>query len=192
MEEKREKIVAALHAGTPIPDIMKDLKTSRATIFMVKRCLKTSGQVKGKSGSGRKPTVVSTKLIRAIRSRINRNPVRSMRGMAKDFNVSEWTIQNIIKNKLGARSLARTHRFLLTNGLKALRLERCKKLLWILKKNTPIILFSDKKYFTVDQVSNSRTDRYITKKRSKDVPDHIKTIKKSKHPAQVMVFGLVA
>jgi hypothetical protein len=50
MEAKREKIVAALHAGTAIPDIMKALKTSRATIFCVKKCLKDSGQVKRKPG----------------------------------------------------------------------------------------------------------------------------------------------
>ena len=68
MEVKREKIVAALHAGTPIPNIIKALKTSRATIFRVKKCLKTSGQVKRKSGSERKLTVVSSKLIGAIRS----------------------------------------------------------------------------------------------------------------------------
>jgi len=192
MEAKREKIVAALHAGTAIPDIMMALKTSRATIFRVKKCLKDSGQVKRKPGSGRRPTVVTKKVINVVRSRINRNSVRSMRAMAKDLKVSEWTVRNIVKNKLGARSLARTSRFLLTERLKSLRLERCKKLLWILKKNTPVILFTDEKYFTVNQVLNSRNNRYITKKRVKDVPDHVKSVKKSKHPAQIMVFGLVA
>jgi hypothetical protein len=192
MEAKREKIVALLHAETPIPDIMSQLGTLRRTIFRVKKYLEERGHVRQQPGSGRKPTVVSSKLISTIKSRIQRNPIRSMRGMAKDLKVSEWTIRNIVKTKLGARSLARTKRCLLSERLKTLRLERSKKILQILKKKTPIILFSDEKYFTVDPVCNSRNNRYITKKRSKDVPHSIRSVQKSKHPAQIMMFGLVA
>ena len=171
---------------------MLQLGTSRRTIFRVKKSLMERGNVKQQPGSGKKPTVVSTKLVNKIRSRIARNPIRSMRGMAKDMKVSEWTVRNVVKNKLRARSLARTNRFLLSDRLKALRLERSKQILAILKKKTPIIMFSDKKYFTVDPVSNSRNDRYITRKRSKDVPHSIRSVQKSKHPAQIMMFGLVA
>jgi hypothetical protein len=55
----------------------------------------------------------------------------------------------------------------------------------------PIILFSDEKYFTVDPVCNSRNNRYIMKKRSKDDPHFIRSVQKSKHPAQIMMVGLV-
>jgi inhibitor of nuclear factor kappa-B kinase subunit alpha len=192
MEAKREKIVTLLHAQTPIPEIMKELGTSRRTITRVKKALEERGNVKHKAGAGRKPKVVTPRLINVLKARIWRNPIRSMRGMAKDLKVSEWTIRNVVKNKLGARSLARTKRFLLSDRLKASRLERSKKILHILKRNTPIILFSDEKYFTVDPVSNSRIDRFITKKRAKDVPDSIRSVQKAKHPAQVMMFGLVA
>ena len=106
--------------------------------------------------------------------------------------MSEFTVRKVIKVKLKAKSLAQTKKFLLTHRLKALRLVCSKTILSILKKKMPVILFSYEKYFTVDQVFNSRTDRYITSKSSKDVPDAIKSIQKSKHPAQVMVFGLVA
>jgi hypothetical protein len=112
--------------------------------------------------------------------------------MARDMNVSDWTVRNVVNNKLGSRSLSRMQRFLLTDRLKALRLQRSKNILAILKKKTPIILFSDEKYFSVDQKFNSRTDRFITKKKVKDVADSIKSIQKSKHPAQVMMFGLVS
>ncbi len=106
--------------------------------------------------------------------------------------MSEFTVRKVIKVKLKAKSLARTQKFFLTDRLKALRLLRSKKILSILKKKMPVILFSDEKYFTVNQVFNSGTDRYISSKSSKDVPHAIKSIHKSKHPAQVMVFGLVA
>ena len=62
----------------------------------------------------------------------------------------------------------------------------------MLKKKTHILLFVDEKYFTVDQVINSRTDRFITKKRVRDVPDAIWSVQKSKHPVQIMMFGLVS
>lgn len=88
--------------------------------------------------------------------------------------------------------LARSQKFLLTERLKALRLERSKRILSILKKKSPIILFSDEKYFTVDPVTNSRMSRFITKSNIKDVPEAIRVVPKSKHPSQVLVFGLVA
>jgi inhibitor of nuclear factor kappa-B kinase subunit alpha len=190
--EKREAIVAALHAGKAIPDIIKEIGVCRATIFNVKKALKDRGHINRKPGTGRKATVVTPRLINVVRSRIRRNPIRSMRGMAKELNVSEFSIRKIVKQELGAKSFARTQKFLLTDRLKALRLERCKAILAILKKKTPVILFSDEKYFTVDPVLNSRTDRFITKKKAKDTPAAIRSVQKSKHPAQVMMFGLVS
>ncbi len=147
MEEKREKIVALLHAETPISDIVSEVGTSRRMIFRVKNSLKDSGHVKRKPGSGRKPTVVTEKLVWKIEACIRQNPIRSMKAMVRDMNLSDWTVQNVINNKLGPRSLSRMQRFLLSDRLKALRLQRSKNILAILKKKTLIILFSDKKNF---------------------------------------------
>jgi hypothetical protein len=86
MEAKREKIVAALHPEWPVPEIMTKLKTSRRTISRVKKSLEDLGHVQQKPGSGRRPTVVSTKLVANIKkSRIKRNPIRSVRTMAKEL-----------------------------------------------------------------------------------------------------------
>ena len=84
-EAKREKIVAALHAEWPVPEIMTKLKTSRRTISRVKKSLQDLGHVKRKPGSGRRPTVIFTKLVANIKARIKRNPIRSMRTMAKEL-----------------------------------------------------------------------------------------------------------
>jgi transposase len=192
MEAKREAIVALLHAELPVSDIVKQISVSRATVFNVKRRLKESGHVKRKPGSGRKPTVTNPKLVEAVRSRLRRNPVRTMRGMAKELKVSEHTIRNIVKKKIKALSLARSKRFLLTDRLRSLRLERCKRILAMMKKRSPVILFTDEKYFSVDQVCNSRSDRYITKLRVQYVPDKVRTVNRTKHPSQLMMFGLVA
>ena len=73
----------------------------------------------------------------------------------------------------GARSLARTKNFMLTEKLKASRQKR-KKVRSILKKKTLIILFSDEKYFTVNLVSNSCHDQFISSLKVSDIPDKIK------------------
>ena len=132
------------------------------------------------------------RLINVIRSRVACNPIRSMRGMARDLNLSEKTVRRIVKKNLKAKSFAQNQKFLLTDRIKKARLDRCKKILNKLKKKTPIILFTDEKYFTVDPIINSRTNRYIAKGRAKDAPDHVRSVQNTKHPAQIMMFGLVA
>ena len=56
----------------------------------------------------------------------------------------------------------------------------------------PIILFTGKKYLTVDPISSSHTNRYIAKGRAKDAPDHIRLVQNTNHPAQIMMFGLAS
>lgn len=88
----------------------------------------------GKAGSVMPISVTTARLVNVLKSRVARNPIRSMRAMAHDIRVSEVMVRKVIKERLGARSLARTHNFLLTDHLKGLRLERSKKLLNIFKK----------------------------------------------------------
>jgi hypothetical protein len=52
-----------------------------------------------KPGTGRKATGVTPRLINIVKSRIRRNPIRSMRGMAKELKVSEFSIRKIVKQE---------------------------------------------------------------------------------------------
>ena len=52
-------------------------------------------------------------------------------------------------------------------------------------------MFTDEKVFTVDKVSNRRTNRYISRLRVDDVPEHVKIIGQTKHPTYIMIFGLI-
>ena len=82
-----------------------------------------------------------------------------MRKIAKEAGVSEGTIRKIIKYNLKAKSRARTRRHLITDSIKASRLQRSKRLLNILKdRKKPKILFSDEKLFNFDSVHNSRNN----------------------------------
>jgi len=185
------EILKALQAQTSIKDIVRDLGVLRQTVYNIKKRLETRGSTERKPGSGRPVSVVTSGFVKQIKQRIKRNPARTMRGMARELGVDEKSVRKAVKLS-GARSLARTKRFLLTETLKASRLARAKKILSMLKKNSPVILFTDEKYFTVDPVSNSRHDRYISDKHVSEVPDRVRFAPQTKHPSQVMMFGLVS
>lgn len=190
MYDKNE-ILRLLRAQKSVSDIMALVKCSRATVFRVKASIGLP-TVPRKPGSGRKRSVRTPALIQSIKMKVTRNPVRSMRKMAKQANVSEATVRRVVKYDLKGKSRARVKRHLITDRIKAARVERSKKLLSELKKRSVVILFTDEKLFTVDSVSNSRTNRYISSKKASDVPENIKFTFRTKHPAGVMVFGLVA
>ena len=111
--------------------------------------------------------------------------------MARDLGVSEFSVRKAVK-EAGPWSLARTKRFMLTDKLKASRLEKCKKIRSILKKKKTIILFSDEKYLTVNPDSNSHHDRFISSLKVSNIPDKVKFVPQAKHPSQIMIFGLVS
>jgi len=143
-------------------DINNALSIPISTVYEVKAMCSITGTVRRKLGSGKNPSVRTPELIKAMSDRIRRNPMRSMREMTRSLNVNEKTIRTVVKKDLKAKSRARVKRKLLTVRTKAARLEKCKVLLNRLKKDAHLIMFMDGNVFTVDNVSNSRTDRYIS------------------------------
>ena len=97
--------------------------------------------------------------------------------MAKELSLSEHTIINVVKYDLKAKSRTRPKKHFITEEFKVKQVERSKRLLSILKKCQPIILFSDENLFTVNSVSNNRTDRYISTSKPEGVPESIRLYK---------------
>ena len=60
-----------------------------------------------------------------------------------------------------------------------------------LKKGQPVIFFTDERLFTVVSCPNRRNDRYISADKASE-PENVRFSSRTKHPAKVMVFGLVA
>lgn len=162
--------------------------------WTVKRVLdrEKKGQLSAKVATGRPRSARVPRIVAAIKRKIRANPVRSMRKMAKEHGISDFSVRKIVKDDCGAKSRARKKTHMITNRIRELRVERCKKIMNYLKRKKTVILFTDESMFTVDPVSNSRTDRYISSLPVKDVPDEHKNVFLTKHPASVMVFGLVA
>jgi hypothetical protein len=136
-------------------------------------------------------TQLTRKNLSKIKTKIRQSPKKSIKMMARELKMGDGTLRRGLK-KLGVKSRARVKRFLLTEKLKDSRLKRSKNILSILKKRKPVLFFSDEKYFTVDPVSNSRHDRYLSSLKVQDVPEKLKFVTQTKHPAQVMMFGLVS
>jgi hypothetical protein len=131
--------------------------------------------------------------VAKIRAKIEQDPTKSMRQMARELKISERSVRDIVKLDLKAKSRARTKKHLVTQVAKDKRFEKSRKLLNMLKSGSqPVILFSDEKIFTVDAVSNSRLDRYLSSEKVENVPDQVRFKYQMKHPASVMMFGLVA
>jgi hypothetical protein len=107
--------------------------------------------------------------------------------------MDEKTARIICKKDLGVKSRARMKKQLVNASCKEKRFERAKILLNVLKsKKQPVIFFTDEKIFDLDSVSNSRLDRYLSSERASDVPEHVRFKFQTKHPQNVMVFGLIA
>ena len=155
----KNKIIIDLHLLGVMPkDFVVRLRMAKRTVYDNLSKFKKFGHIVRKPGSVKTKTVRTSRLIRAVKGSIQCNPVRSMRKMAKELSGSENTNRNVVKYDMKAKSRAKSKRHLITEEFKAKQVERSKKLLSIHKKGQPIILFSDEKCFTVDSVSNNRTD----------------------------------
>ena len=191
-EERRRKIKSMLQAGKSTSEIRAALDVNRTAIFRVKKLLAETGDVKRRAGSGAKRTKRTKTLVKAVKAKIQRNPRRSMRQLSKEHSVSPRTMRRTILD-LGMKSRAVTTRQYISESQKARRLQRSRKILSWLKSHPGVVtVFSDEKIFTVDQHVNRRNTRYISSDSPSDVASDVKFCKKSKHPAGVMVLGVVS
>ena len=139
--------------------------------------------------SGRPRTARSTRVRKAVRSRVKRNPRRSMRKMAKDLGVNRESLRNLVHNDLGLKSLKRRTVHHLTPALRRKQLERCKGLLRRLApRDIEKIMFSDGKLFTVKEAKNTQNDRILATT-SNAIPEQLKYIDRVQKPLSIMVWG---
>ena len=111
-----------------------------------------------------------------------------MSKLAQKRSVSPNTISRAVKEDLGEKSYVRRVRNLLTTRSRALRGERCPKLLNHLKhRGGHVRVFVDEKKFFIDEVTNRQNIRVIA-----FGPSEVPNVMQSKNPASVIVFAAVA
>ena len=188
-EEKRKEIATLLRAGHTVLDTVNLTSTSKSTVFKVKKLMEEGQDLKDKPRSGR-PQKVD---LRAMEMAFKANPRLKLATFAKDNDLDKSTVSKALK-KVGGKSLRLVERPLLTKKHLEFRQERCRVLLNNLKHSVPgrIIIFSDEKTFTVDPVVNRQNDRAVAFLDNRDTVEQLRTISKTKHPASVMMLGVVA
>ena len=86
--DKRIAIVELFKAGKSHKEICKDLKVNRMLVWRTFKRHKESGNVQNQPGQGHPQSARTTKLVKATREKVRRNPKRSIREMAKEVKVS--------------------------------------------------------------------------------------------------------
>lgn len=138
---------------------------------------------------GRPRTANIPKNRRIIRKRIQRNPHRSMRKIAKDLNISVSSVRQIVEKELCLTPYKFVKAHFLTEKMKKDRLQKARKL----KRRATAgghsrVLFSDEKMFTIEQAFNHQNDRILLPKGSHAQLKQ-RIVDRQQHPASVMVWA---
>ena len=100
--------------------------------------------------------------LAGLKRTLKSDPSQPMSKLAQKRSVSRSTTSRAVKEDLGMKLYVRRVRNLLTTRSKALRAERCPKLLNHLKhKGGHVRVFVDEKKFVVDEVANKQNTRII-------------------------------
>ena len=118
MSSKNKPVVDLAMNGTTPEDIAKMLNKPLSIVYTVIKRFQMSCRIKRKPGSGLKKSVRTPQLIKTVKGQISRNPVRSMRIMAKELSVSEHTVRNVVRKDLKTKSRARVKKHLFSQSLK--------------------------------------------------------------------------
>ncbi|UYV73848.1 hypothetical protein LAZ67_11001126 [Cordylochernes scorpioides] len=192
--ENRAAIIVALRAGRSPKEIVDFLKLPKTTIYRVKKQFDEAdsnkeGIATRKKHSRRSDRVRGEEFVKNVKEKIDGNPGKSMRAIAKEMDVGSMTIVRTIHEDLGLKFYALRKGQLLTENMKNNRKGKAAALLNNLKHDSFGMLrfFSDEKNFDVDQKVNPRNDRWICKD-----PSEIPVVMHTKFPASVMVLGVIS
>uniref|UniRef100_A0A8R1E771 HTH luxR-type domain-containing protein n=1 Tax=Caenorhabditis japonica TaxID=281687 RepID=A0A8R1E771_CAEJA len=131
----RPSIELLFKRGLGSAEIARRLQISSSTVRNVVAAIKKRGDASEVKKSGR-PRSVNTRNTRAIiKKRIIRNDGLSLNRMASQLGIARSTVQSIVKNDLKLKSYKLRRGQYLSDKSKAMRLEKCRKLLQHFQKN---------------------------------------------------------
>lgn len=130
-------------------------------------------------------------MVRKVKARIERNPRRSSRKMARELNISQRSMRRILQNELKVKPYKLVKGQDLTPAKKKVRLERAKELLRLHESGSlPNLVFSDEAPFPIEQYVNSQNDRIYLPERSAENLE-LRLAGRTQAPAMVMVWAAV-
>lgn len=191
MDEKgaRAIIVKMFELGESVAGISGKTGVCRRKIYRILARYRELGSLENRKKPGR-PRTVNVRAVREkLRKRIKRNNSKSIRQLAKDVNISEYSARNIIHNELNLKSYKYQSCHMLSQANMRERTKKCKKMLE-LTKGAPLstILFSDEKIFSVEPPHNHQNDRQLMPPGSSS-KGLLQKHPHSHFPKSVMVWG---
>ena len=177
--------------GKSASEISKILSINRWIVYRTIKRYEETGSIQDRFRKGRPRSVRTPAVRKLVRERVRKNPVRSIQGMAKDFNISTRSMGRIVKEDIGLKCYKFREVQLLSEVNKRRRYEKC----LILRKRFTggthqRIVFSDEKIFTVEMAYNRQNSRILARDQ-KSISSSIRTIKRTQKPASVMVWGAI-
>ncbi|XP_059096817.1 uncharacterized protein LOC131891306 [Tigriopus californicus] len=190
--EMREAILSLHSEGETCQEIartLSSLKVTKSTAWYTIKRYKYTGSVENRPKSGRPRSIRTRKLIEATRSKIRRNPKRSIRKLASEAGVGRESMRKVIRKDLKMKAYHLQKRQLPSAAMVTKRLSRAKVLRdWMKAWPEKSIIWTDEKNCTVEQACKSHNDRILARN-IKKVPVNNKTIFRRQHPASVMVWA---
>ena len=166
MSIERENILASitsLHQQNKRQiEIVRLLNVSKSVVSKANKRFKELGHTKDRPRSERPRTANTLVNSKLIRVRIRRNFRRSIRQMAREIGIDEHSVRHIVKKELKLMSLKLQKAQHLDDKKCETRKQRCQRLLR--ERGAPFqrkVLFSDKKFFSVEQAHNVQNDRVL-------------------------------
>lgn len=166
-------------------EISRRLKVSRQLVSLaIKR-----ETLEDRPRSGRKVTVTTPRLKKIVKKRIDRNPRKSIRKLAKELKTSVTSMHRLVRDKLKLIPYKLQKKQALSDAQTIKRLARCKGLLArAVRREHLTTLFTEEKLFTIEQSHNTQNDRVLAKS-SGDADSIGRTVLRSSHPQSMMVFA---
>ena len=97
VSDKRAPIIELRRAGKNNSEILKLLRSPKSTVYHTINRFKELNSTEDRPRSGRPQTSRNPKVINAVRASLRRNPKRLMRKMARETDVRENPMRNIVK-----------------------------------------------------------------------------------------------
>ncbi|QQP57708.1 Putative transposable element [Caligus rogercresseyi] len=178
-EMKRQRAIDLLCAQVDPKVITTQIKVSLATVYNIRKAMEGMDPISRKLGTGGHNKKRSGEFLNLLQENIKKDPTKSMRKMAAERNVALITV---------TRALRQDTKASVGGHYEGQKVRESQKVLNFFKHNGDTVkIYSDKKIFTVDAVLNRRNDRFLAETRG-----HVEGYYRTKHPAQVMVLGIVA
>lgn len=187
METVRERVQKLLEEGNTQSEVAKRLGISRQLVFTIKERYEETGSHENREGRGRKRNIRTEDCIRKVKTKLDEKSSKSTRKLSRELNISRSSVQRIIKDDLGLTSYKKSKVYSLNEDKMFTREEVCRDLVKNFRNGEhKRALFTDEKYFVMQQSYNAQNDRVWSLSRP-ELKDRI--IQQNKRSKSIMVWA---